>query len=139
MTKNKLEHAAVWLALGAGGLDLATGLGLVTMPAVVLALMHAPVPGAEALVFLRWVGAFVAAVGFSYLWALGRRHVTLLRHTLEQTIWFRVAAGLFSAWALLTGKLPLVWISVPATDLALAVTQAWLLRQGVFRVPQSED
>jgi hypothetical protein len=133
MTKNKLELGAVWLALGAGGLDLGTGLGLVVAPALVLGLMGAAVPGPEALLYLRWVGAFVAAVGFSYLWALGRRDVALLRHTLELTIWFRVAAGLFSAWAVGTGHLDGAWASVPATDLLLAVAQAWLLRRGVFR------
>ncbi len=133
MTKNKLEQGAVWLALGAGGLDLATGLGLVAMPGLVLSLMGATVPGGEALVYLRWIGAFVGAVGFSYLWALGRRDVTLLRHTLELTIWFRLAAGGYSAWAVATGQLPAMWASVPATDFALAAMQAWLLRCGVFR------
>lgn len=133
MTKNKLEQGAVWLALGAGGLDLATGLGLVVAPAFVLGLMGAAAPGPEALVYLRWIGAFVAAVGFSYLWALGRRDVALLRHTLELTIWFRLAAGLYSAWAIATGRLPVIWASVPATDFALAAAQGWLLRRGVFR------
>lgn len=133
MTKNKLEQAAVWLALGAGGLDLATGLGLVIAPKLVLGLMWAAAPGDEALLYLRWVGAFVAAVGFSYLWALGRRDVALLRHTLELTIWFRLAAGAFSLWAVMTGRLPAAWTNVPVTDFALAVAQAWLLRRGVFR------
>ena len=133
MTKNKLELGAVWLALAAGGLDLCTGLGLVAAPAQVLGLMGVAVPGPEALVFLRWVGAFVSAVGFSYLWALGRRDVSLLRHTLELTIWFRLAVGLYSAWAIATGRLPAVWVSVPITDFTLAAAQAWLLRRGVFR------
>jgi hypothetical protein len=133
MTKNKLEQAAVWLALAAGGLDSSTGLALVFVPATVLGLMGAAVPGTEALIYLRWIGAFVTAVGFSYLWALGRRDVARLRHTLELTIWFRLAAGLYSTWAVVTGRLPAAWSSVPVTDLVLAVAQAWLLRRGVFR------
>ena len=133
MTKNKLELIAVWLALAAGALDFATGVGLVARPALVLQLMGAAVPGEEALLYLRWVGAFVAAVGACYLWALGRKDVTLLRHTLELTILFRIAAGLFSAWALATGQLPGAWGSVPVTDLVLAAGQAWLLKCGVFR------
>jgi hypothetical protein len=134
MTKNKLELGAVWLALGAGGLDLGTGLGLVAAPVFVLGLMGAAAPGPEGLLYLRWVGAFVAAVGWSYLWALVRRDVALLRHTLELTMWFRVAAGLFSAWAVATGRLDGAWAAVPATDCFLAAAQAWLLRRGVFRV-----
>ena len=133
MTTNKLERLAVWLALAAGALDLGTGLGLVVAPKLVLGLMWAAVPGPEALLYLRWVGAFVAAVGFSYLWALGRRDVALLRHTLELTIWFRVAAGAFSLWAVVTGRLSPAWTNVPVTDFALAAGQAWLLRRGVFR------
>jgi hypothetical protein len=133
MTRNKPEQMAAWLALGAGGLDLATGLGLVLAPALVLQLMGVVPPGAEALVYLRWIGAFVGAVGFSYLWALGRRDGALLRHTLELTVWFRLAAGGYSAWALATGALPPGWASVPVTDFLLAAAQVWLLRRGVFQ------
>lgn len=133
MTKNKLEQIAVWLALGAGGLDLCTGIGLVFAPLLALKLMGAAPIGIEAIVFLRWIGAFVGAVGFSYLWSLWRRDVALLRAALELTIWFRLAAGSYSAWAVATGALPLIWISVPMTDFALAVAQTWLLRRGVFR------
>ena len=113
MTKNKLEQIAVWLALGAGGLDFCTGLALVFAPARALKLMGAAPIGAEAIVYLRWIGAFVWAVGFSYLWALWRREVVLLRAALELTAWFRLAAGGYSAWAVVTGALPLIWVSVP--------------------------
>ena len=133
MTKNKMEKIAVWLALGAGGLDFCTGLGLVFAPALALKLMGATPLGMEALVYLRWIGAFVAAVGFSYLWSLWRSNVALLRAALELSIWFRLAAGGYSAWAVATGALPLSWISVPVTDFGLAAAQVWLLWRGVFR------
>jgi len=133
MTKDKLERAAAWLALGAGGLDFCTGLGLVLAPALALKIMGAALIGAEALVYLRWIGAFVAAVGCSYLWPLWRSDVALLRAALELTIWSRLAAGGYSAWAVATGALSTIWISVPVTDFALAVAQWWLLRRGVFR------
>ena len=133
MTKNKLEKIAVWLALGAGGLDFCTGLGLVFAPALTLRLMGTTPLGMEALVYLRWIGAFVAAVGFSYLWSLWRSDVALLRAVLELSILFRLAAGGYSAWAVATGALPLNWLSVPVTDFALVAVQVWLLRGGVFR------
>ena len=133
MKKNQLEKIAVGLALGAGSLDFCTGLGLVLAPALALKLMGAASLGAEAVVYLRWIGAFVTAVGFSYLWSLWRSDVALLRAVLELTIWFRLAAGGYSAWAMATGALPLSWVSVPATDFALVAAQVWLLRRGVFR------
>lgn len=132
MTKNKLEMLATWLALGAGALDAASGLALVFAPQLMLKAMGAAALAAEPTIYLRWVGAFVFAVGFSYLWALGRREVVLLRHVLELTIFFRLAAGAYSAWAVTTGVLPLAWISVPLTDFALAAAQTWLVRRGVF-------
>ena len=133
MKKHKLEQIAVWLALCAGGLDFCTGLALMFSPALMLKLMGAAPIGEEALVYLRWIGAFVCAVGFSYLWSLWRSDVALLRVALELTIWFRLAAGGYSAWAVVTGALPLIWVSVPVTDFALAAAQVWLLRRGVFR------
>lgn len=133
MTKNKLELLATLLALGAGALDFCTGLGLVFAPALMLKLMGAGALAAEPTIYLRWIGAFVGAVGFSYLWALWRRDVALLRHVLELTIFFRLAAGAYSAWAVMTGALPLAWVSVPLTDFALAAAQTWLVRRGVFR------
>lgn len=132
MNKNKLELIATWLALGAGALDFCTGLGLVFVPGLMLKLMGAGALAAEPTIYLRWVGAFVCAVGFSYLWALWRRDVALLRHVLELTIFFRLAAGAYSAWAVASGVLPIAWVSVPLTDFFLAATQAWLVRRGVF-------
>jgi len=114
------------LALGAGAMDFLTGLGLVFAPGRVLPLMRVAVPAGDGLVFLRWMGAFVAAVGASYLWALARGGGRL-RAVLEFTILFRLAAGGFSAAAIGLGWLPAAWASVPAADLALAVAQVWLL------------
>jgi len=132
MTRNKLELIATVLALGAGALDFCTGLGLIFAPDLMLKLMGAGALAAEPTIYLRWIGAFVAAVGFSYLWALWRRDVLLLRHVLELTVLFRLAAGAYSAWAVASGALPMAWVSVPLTDFFLAATQTWLVRRGVF-------
>jgi len=118
------------LALGAGAMDFLTGLGLVFVPAQMLPLMRVAVPAGDGLVFLRWVGSFVGAVGASYLLALVRGGGARLRAVLEFTILFRLAAGGFSAAAIGLGWLPVAWASVPAADFALVAAQAWLLRRG---------
>lgn len=115
------------LAFCAGAMDAATGAGLVALPGLTLAVMGVATPGAEALVFLRWVGAFVGAVGVSYLLALARGGAPRLRAVFEFTILFRVAAGGYCAFAVLAGALEPRWIVVALTDGALAATQLWLL------------
>lgn len=125
--KTKTIKLARLLALGAGAMDFCTGFGLVFAPGLVLPLMRVAVPEGDALVFLRWVGAFVGAVGASYLLALARGGEARLRGVLEFTIPFRLAAGAFSGAAVALGWLPMMWASVPVTDLALAAAQAWLL------------
>lgn len=129
MTNSALRWARR-LALGAGAMDFSTGLGLVFAPAFVLPLMHVAVPSGDGLVFLRWTGAFVGAVGASYLLAWMRGGRARLRAVLEFTIVFRLAAGGFSAVAIMLGWLSPAWVSVPAADLALVAAQAWLLTRG---------
>jgi hypothetical protein len=132
MQINPLEKFTRGLALVAGTLDFCTGLGLVFVPGRTLDLMRVAAPGFDAETFLRFTGVFVGLVGFSYLWAL-RRGSRELATVLALTCWFRVAVGLFASWAILSGRLPPAWWSVPATDFMLAVLQFWLLRKGVFR------
>ena len=131
MNRPTLEKFARVLALGAGALDAGTGLGLVVAPVFTLGLMQAGTVGAEAETYLRFTGVFVTMVGFSYLWAWRRGSATL-RIVFGLTAWFRLAVGVFSTWAIATGRLGPAWASVPATDFFLAITQAWLLRQGIF-------
>ncbi len=128
----KLFPLARLLALGAGALDFTTGLGLVFFPAALLPLMRVPVPSDEALVFLRFVGAFVAAVGASYLWAWLQRRAQPVQAVFTFTIFFRLAAGIFSTVAIARGWLSAAWLSVPLTDLGLVAVQLWLLRQPIW-------
>jgi hypothetical protein len=118
------------LAVGAGAMDLLTGLGLVVVPQWVLPLMRVAMPAGDAMVFLRWVGAFVGAVGASYLLAVDRGGADRLQGVLEFTIPFRLAAGCFSAAAVGLGWLPGMWVSVAMTDLVLVGVQVWLLNRG---------
>lgn len=118
---------ARFLALIAGSLDFCTGLGLVFVPHQILPLMRVEVPQPNALVYLRFIGAFVGAVGASYLLALVRGGNDRLRSTLELTIVFRLFAGAFSATAISLGWLSFAWASVPAADFALVALQLWLV------------
>jgi hypothetical protein len=126
--KTNAYKPAWWLALGAGAMDFTTGLGLVFAPTRVLPLMGVAAPAGDGLVFLRWVGAFVGAVGASYLLAVARGGSARLWAVLEFTIPFRLAAGGFAATAIALGWLPATWASVPVADFALVAAQAWLLR-----------
>lgn len=117
----------------AGAMDAAAGLGLMLIPTVVLPLMFVEVPGPEELIFLRFVGAFVAAVGATYLWALAKP-TERLRVILGATILFRLAAGGYSLSAIALGQLSPMWLSVPATDFGLAAAQFLLLRRGAGRI-----
>ena len=125
------------LALLAGALDFGSGLGLVALPAAMLPLMGLPVPGEEALTFVRFVGAFVAAVGACYLWAL-RRPGERLRVVLGATLWFRLAAGSYVLGAVLRGSLDASWLTVTAADYGLIVAQLWLLARGAERETSPE-
>lgn len=127
--KADLVRRARWLALLVGLMDAGTGLGLLFAPGLVLKLMQVPAPVAGAWIFVRWVGVFVAAVGTSYLWALWRGGVTRLVVILECTLLFRTAVAIFvlAAWHL--DVLSAAWLSVAATDLAVAALQAVLIEQ----------
>lgn len=118
-------------ALAVGLMDAATGLGLLAAPAFTLARMGAAVPGAEALAYVRFSGAFVAAVGASYLLALAWGGVGRLRGALEFTALARLAAGGAAAAGVATGQFDQAWLIVAATDLGCAALQAWMLRRGV--------
>lgn len=127
MTTIRWAKGLAWVA---GAMDSATGVGLVFAPAPTLRAMQVVAPAAEALVFLRWVGAFVGAVGLSYLVALARGGAGRLRETFALTLLFRAAAGGYCACAVSAGWLEPGWAAVAWTDGALVVAQAWLLRRG---------
>ncbi|MFI5337649.1 MAG: hypothetical protein ACHQ5A_12750 [Opitutales bacterium] len=117
---------ATHLALVAGGMDFLTGLGLGFAPEFTLRLMLVPPPEPAALPYLRFVGAFVGAVGAAYLWALGAP--ARLRTTLAVLVFPCAAAAGFTGLAVSLGALPAPWLSVTVTDLTLVAMQLWLLR-----------
>lgn len=126
-----MNPTAPWarrVALIAGTMDFATGLGMIFLPAFTLRLMLVPVPAGEALFYLRFVGVFVGAVGFSYLWAW-RRGATAVREVFRFTIPFRLGAGTFCGVAVSQGALDPMWLSVTLADYGWVGLQIWLLRQ----------
>ncbi|MFI5357582.1 MAG: hypothetical protein ACHQ4G_09625 [Opitutales bacterium] len=129
MNANRVAHR---LALAAGLMDGATGLGLLALPGWTLARMGVPVPGPEAILFVRFTGVFVWAVGMSYLWG-ECRPAERRRVVLGVTIWFRLGAGLFTGVAVATGAFARGWLAVTVTDLGFVVAQLWLLARGVGR------
>jgi hypothetical protein len=122
------------LSLCAGSGDLFTGLLLVFAPAFTLGLMRVPVPAD--LVFLRFVGCFVAAVGLSYFLGLAswwkRLDISRLRACWELTIAFRLAAAAYVAWQVWHGALTPPWLSVPIVDGFWGGLQMALLQRGIF-------
>lgn len=126
----------------AGGMDAVTGPWLVLAPASALAAMGADTEAEADLLFISFVGAFVGAVGWSYLWALQRwlRHgdTAFLHAIWRVTILFRLAAGTFCATQIALGTLDLAWASIPAADFTLSAVQIWLLRAG-WPEPADQD
>ncbi|PAW63365.1 MAG: hypothetical protein B9S34_14460 [Opitutia bacterium Tous-C1TDCM] len=127
------DRWARWLAGGAGAMDFVTGLGLVLLPAFTLSLMRVPVPGAEALAYVRFTGVFVGSVGASYLWALLKGGPAALRTVFQVTMIFRGGAGTFTGVGVATGMFHPAWLAVTFTDLGLVAAQGWLLRKGLGR------
>lgn len=127
MNDEKILRFARWFAVAAGGGDFLTGLGLVALPALTLGAMGVAAPGAEALVFLRFIGAFVGAVGASYWVALASRRPDRLWAVFRVTLVLRASAGTFVLGAVATGALAWPWLSVTATDFLIAAVQMWLL------------
>ena len=117
----------------AGGGDAATGLLLVSAPALALRLLGIPHPGGD-LLFLRLVGVFVGCVGLSYLypWLLRDRlrRARRIVAAFEITAGFRLAVALFLGVALATGSLELPWATVGVYDAIVALAQIGLLVRG---------
>jgi hypothetical protein len=118
-----------FLALGAGVMDFLTGLGLVFFPSLTLRLMMVPVPEDPSLIFVRFVGVFVGAVGAIYLVAWFRRDPADLVAVFRLTLPFRFGAGTFCAVSVAIGDLAPMWLSVSATDLGLVIVQVVLVRR----------
>jgi hypothetical protein len=108
---------------------------LLAAPRLTLRLMGLAAAPAEP-VYLRFIGAFVAGVGLTYLVPVLRpadaRSDALLASALLFTAVVRAAVGTFVAVAVVGGWLSWPWSSVCATDLGLAALQLVLLARGAL-------
>jgi quinol-cytochrome oxidoreductase complex cytochrome b subunit len=123
-----LIHAT---CLVAGYCDFLTGVLLLAAPAFTLASMGVTATPAEP-ILLRFVGVFVASVGFSYLypWLLDpRSRLARVRTVFEVTALVRLAVAAFVGAGVLGGALEMSWSTVAATDLAFAAVQIAALRR----------
>ena len=111
-----------------GAMDAVTGLLLVVAPAMVLKLLGITPPSPDALVFLSWMGVFVAGVGLSYGLVLGdrRRGPTVWQFTSL----VRILVGIFVLCRIADGSLVPLWAAVALTDLVVAGGQLAMLRAG---------
>jgi hypothetical protein len=130
-----------WLriyCLLAGSADGATGLLLLAAPGFVFARLGlGPLPAPP--VYASFVGAFVLAVGVSYLYPLALGVAGLAarwRQLFETTAISRLAVALFLAAAIGTGRLGPAWGLVLATDLGLAFFQLYRLRLAAAEAKQ---
>ena len=123
-------------AIGIGLCDAATGAALIAAPLWTLARMGIdPLPAEP--VFLRWIGAFVLAIGLAYLYPFllrgaGRRRARLAT-VFEVTAIARGLVALTAGGAIAAGALPLAWLGVPLFDAAVAIAQVVLLARGALR------
>lgn len=115
-----------------GALDLVSGLVLVFAPARALAL--AGLEPEDDLLFLSFVGTFVAAIGLVYLGAacdwMRRREAATLRAVWVSTAVVRVLVGGFVIAQVALDSLESLWIWVGLIDLGCALVQVVGWRRG---------
>lgn len=127
---------ATWFCVGAGSCDGATGVLLLTFPRLVVRLLGVPPPSGETIVYLRFLGVFVACVGAAYLLPLfvadraarERRMVAAI----DATAFTRLAVALFLAGEVIARGLAAPWLLVGAFDGVVGVAQLALRERGVF-------
>ena len=127
---NHQKLLRLW-SLAVGAMDTGTGLSLIFAPALTLKLMQVPPVAPQALVFLSWMGVFIASIGLSYgLVFKGNREA--------EVVWIftslvRLSVACFLAVKLMAGELPMAWLMVAVTDGAVAGGQIMLLRAGWWK------
>lgn len=130
------ERRFSWLCLLAGGGDAVTGVLLLTLPLLVLRCLGVTVPvdlsssaapgGGFDVALLRFIGAFVLAVGTSTLYPfLLPQPLRRLRVTAEVAILARLLISAFLLIAVWRGELAPAWLTVATVDFGWAAVLWW--------------
>lgn len=127
----KLNFLKIWSVM-AGGMDAFTGLLLIFTPATVLRLLRIEAPGADAMVYLSWIGVFVLAVGLSYGLALGKHRGR------GEAVWLftalvRILVAVFIVTQITRKTMAPAWIVVALSDGIVATVQMVILRRNWWR------
>lgn len=132
------RRGSLAFAVAVGSCDTATGLALIAAPLSTLKLMGIAIVPTEP-VFVRWIGAFVLAVGLSYFYPFALRDGGAVRFgerlaaVFEVTSLARTLVALVAGGAIAAGLLERAWFGVPLFDAAVAASQVVLLRRGGLR------
>lgn len=85
---------------------------------------------------MRFVGAFVAGIGTSYLWGIASKQPVVRMRRLfgvwGATALARGGVALFTTTAVIMGPLEPHWLVVGLTDATLAIVQTMLICRGWF-------
>ena len=120
------------ISLAFGICDLLTGIFLIFDPEFTLKMMLIKdLPGQ--LVFLKYIGSFVLCTGAYYFlpffyWSNPGNFKIFTKHVWICTSLARLIIACFVITQIVLGALSLDWISVPISDLSIAVIQIYYLR-----------
>jgi hypothetical protein len=117
----------------AGVSDASTGALLIAAPVFTVRMMGLSVPR-DATPFLSFIGAFVLAVGLSYLYGALLIHrnggIPRLEAVWLLTAIIRSSVAIFILAAVLSGTLPAGWLTIAVFDGICVLIQARGLRKG---------
>jgi hypothetical protein len=117
----------------AGVSDASTGALLIAAPVFTVRMMGLSVPR-DATPFLSFIGAFVLAVGLSYLYGALLIHrnggIPRLEAVWLLTAIIRSSVAIFILAAVLSGTLPAGWLTIAVFDGICVLIQARGLRRG---------
>ncbi len=128
---DKTLFLKLWTA-AVGAMDALTGLLLIFAPGLVLRLLGIDAPSDGSLVFLSWIGVFVAAVGLSYAFAFVRNRGW------GEAVWLftglvRIMVCVFLVTRITMEDMDRAWIVVAVSDGVVAAVQFAVVRKGWWR------